>query len=54
MTRRLAASLQKEFGPILTSQETLPTLGLCLRMRFPRLRMHEIRGTLSFRFNDRK
>ena len=26
MTRRLAESLQKKFGPIITGQETLPTL----------------------------
>ena len=36
MTRRLAASLQKKFGPILTSQKFFPTLGPGLRMRLLR------------------
>ena len=35
MSCRLEASLQKKFGPILKFQETLPTLGAWLRMRFP-------------------
>ena len=43
MTRTLAASLQKKFGPILTSQLFFLTLGPFLRMRFLRPKKGEIR-----------
>ena len=42
MTRRLAASLQKKFGPILKSKETFPTLDSHLRMRLPIPRVREV------------
>ena len=51
MTRRLAASLQKKFGPILTSQETFPTWGANLRMRLPQPRVRKVWEALSLRSN---
>ena len=48
MSRRLAASLQKMFGLILISQETFPTLGGCLGMRFPQPWVCEVQEALRW------
>ena len=51
MTRRLAASLQKKFGPILKSQETFPNLVAYLGMRCPLAKVREVPDALSWRCN---
>ena len=51
---KLAASLQKKFGPILKSQETFPNLGAYLRMRCPLANAHKVPDALSWRSNNSK
>ena len=54
MTPMLAASLKKKFGPVLKSQETFPTLGAYLSMRYPVPRVRKVRDAFSLRSKDCK